>query len=130
MIYFTRRNDLKADIADTVINSSAKLIVTIIMSKMFHLLSKYLVGLKVMIFRKASAVKILVNTFFERIFVTNLKKYEILTGTNKQTFEETTYIISHCQDFEKSWIHVMLIQGQEKCIKQNAYGDKQIHECI
>jgi len=60
----TKRKDLKADIADTVINSSAKLIVTIIISKMFHLFSKYFVGLSAIIFKNASAAKMLVKTLF------------------------------------------------------------------
>ncbi len=59
---FTKRNDLRADIDLADINNSAKLIRTITISKQFDLSLKYLNGLRAIIFKTASAVKIVVNT--------------------------------------------------------------------
>ncbi len=81
----TRRNDLKADIDLADMNNSAKLMDTISMSKQFHLFCKYFTGLKAIIFRNASAVKILVNTFSKQVKISanHGKCFEFLWLTNQ-----------------------------------------------
>ena len=59
----TRRNDLKTDIFLLARVNSAKLIVTMTISKTFHLFSRYFTGVNAIIFKRASAVNIPVNIY-------------------------------------------------------------------